>query len=49
MVTDPFPRSIAKRAEYDCSDRLVTLALLSESRLHALALEIESESPGCMQ
>ena len=36
------PRSIANRAEYDRSDKLVTLGLPSESRLHAVALEIES-------
>jgi hypothetical protein len=42
MVTDPMPRSIAKRAEYDRSDKLITLGLSSESRLHSLALEIES-------
>jgi hypothetical protein len=42
VITDPMPRSIAKRAEYDRSDKLVTLGLPGESRLHAIALEIES-------
>ena len=42
MVTDPIPRSIAKRAEYDRSERLVTLGLPSDGQLHALALDIES-------
>jgi hypothetical protein len=42
MVTNPMPRSIAKRAQYDRSDKLITLGLPSESRLHSLALEIES-------
>ena len=42
MVTDPRPRSIAKRSEYDRSEKLGSLALPSESRLHELALGIES-------
>ncbi len=42
MVTDPIPRSISKRAEYDRSDKLATLALPGGSRLHELALAIES-------
>jgi hypothetical protein len=41
MVTDPMPRSIAKRAEYNRSDKLATLALPSENRLHELALGVE--------
>jgi hypothetical protein len=42
MVTDPMPRSIAKRVEYDRSEKLVTLGLPSGSRLHEIAVEIES-------
>ncbi len=42
MVTDPIPRSMAKRAEYDRSERLLTLGLPAQSRLHAIAMEIES-------
>ena len=42
MITDPRPRSIAKHAEYDRSDRLVTLGLPGQSRLCDLALGIQS-------
>ena len=42
MVTDPIPRSIVKRTEYDRSDKLVTLELPLENRLPALAREIEA-------
>jgi hypothetical protein len=42
MITDPRPRSIAKRAEYDRSERAATLAVPSDSGLHTLALGIES-------
>jgi hypothetical protein len=42
MVTDPRPRSIAKRAEYDRSDKLVAITLPTDSWLHELAGEIES-------
>ena len=42
MITDPSPRIAGKRAEYDRSDRLSTLALPADSRLHGLAFGIES-------
>jgi hypothetical protein len=42
MITDPIPRTIAKRAEYDRSDRIGTLALPNENRLQEQAFEIES-------
>jgi hypothetical protein len=42
MVTDPRPRSITKRTEHDRSDKMASLPLPSDSRLHELALGIES-------
>ena len=42
MITDPVPRSRAKRAEYDRSDKCATLELKGENQLHPLAREIES-------
>jgi len=42
MITDPRPRSISKRAEYEGSDKMHTLAIPGDSRLHALALDIEA-------
>ena len=42
MITDPRPRSITKRTEYDRSDKMPSLSLQSDSRLHTLALDLES-------
>jgi hypothetical protein len=42
MVTDPRPRSIAQRAEYDRSDKLISVILPDDSRLREFALGIES-------
>ena len=42
MITDPRPRIIARRTEFDRSDQMRTLSIPGDSRLHALALEIES-------
>ena len=42
MITDPRPRNNKKRAEYDGSDKMATLVVLTGSRLHALALDIET-------
>ena len=42
MITDPRPRIIARRTEFDRSDQMVTLPIPGDSRLRALALEIES-------
>jgi hypothetical protein len=42
MVTDPIPKSFAKRAEYGRSDRLVSIGLPGADRLHAITLNIES-------
>jgi hypothetical protein len=42
MVTDPIPRSAAKRAEYDRSDRMTSLALPGDGRLREVAIGIES-------
>jgi hypothetical protein len=42
MITDLIPRSIPKRAEYERSDKMGALSLPGESRLPALAHEIES-------
>jgi len=42
MITDPRPRLIARRSEYDRSERLTGLAIPGENSLHVLSLEIES-------
>jgi hypothetical protein len=42
MITDPRPRTIARRSEYDRSDTMKTLAVAGDNSLHALALQIES-------
>lgn len=42
MITDPFPRSGKRRAEYERSDLMTELAVPEDDRLHTLALEIES-------
>jgi len=42
MITDPRPRGTAKRAEYDRSDQMTALSVPEDSRLHELALGIES-------
>jgi hypothetical protein len=42
MITDPRPRSIARRSEYDRSDQMAMLSIPGDNKLHALALEIES-------
>jgi hypothetical protein len=42
MITDPRPREIAKCAEFDRSERAVSLAIPGDGKLHDLALAIES-------
>ena len=42
MITDPRPRSVSKRAEFDRSDKMTSLPLPGDRRLHELALGIES-------
>jgi hypothetical protein len=42
VITDPRPRIIARRAEFDRSDQMTTLSIPEDNRLHILALEIES-------
>jgi len=42
MITDPRPRIIARRTEYDRSDQMNTIPIPRDNKLHSLALEIES-------
>ena len=42
MITDPVPRSGKRRADYERSDGMTTLALPEDERLRAFAGEIES-------
>jgi len=45
MITDPRPRIIAKRTEFDRSDQMTTLSIPGDNRLRILAREIESALP----
>ena len=42
MITDPRPRIIARRTEYDRSDQMKTLSIPGGNRFQILAFEIES-------
>ncbi|MBN2243539.1 MAG: hypothetical protein JW793_12710 [Acidobacteria bacterium] len=42
MITDPRPRIIARRDEYDRSDKMAALSIPDPNTLHALSLKIES-------